>query len=486
MTTTNGEYKAVLTEAQNGDRVVLLVDISELLAQQRELTLYAEKLEHSNQEFSHQALHDELTGLGNRRFLNLKIEELTEHRRQFGGEIAALHVDLDRFKQVNDTMGHAAGDFVLEQVSRCLNEAARDVDIVTRTGGDEFVMLLPCDADSHIPEQTAARLVEEIGKPVYFEGRRCNFGTSVGVARTPLIQPDELLTSSDIALYKAKTAGRGCVGVFDEEDLQELHSTRNLVDQIGVGLEQGQFLPLFQPEVECQTGRIVALEVLARWEHPDRGLLEPCDFIEAADEAQLLARIDAAIFVAAMAEVQRLAGAFAVWPRLSFNVSRSRLHDVRVLEDLKGANYPGELTFELAEATMMDDGSVEYHRNLEGLRQAGVELCVDEFGSGSASILALRRLSPNRIKLDRRLIEPIVQSSSARQLVDSIARTARTLEIGISAAGVETAEQALMLKQLGCDRLQGILFAEPMPIETAISCLNSKAPLRSAGADLRS
>lgn len=480
LTSADGEYKVVLTQAKNGDKVVLLVDISELLEQQRALERHAENLENSNQKFSHQAFHDELTGLGNRRFLNLKLDELTERRRERGGEIAALHVDLDRFKQVNDTMGHAAGDFVLEQVSRCLNKVAGAEDIVARTGGDEFVLLIPCEADSDLPEKTAARVVDELGAPVYFEGRHCNFGASVGVARTPLIEPDELLNSSDIALYKAKTAGRGCVGVFDKDDLAELHSARNLVDQMREGLARGEFQPVFQPEVDSATGAIVAVEVLARWQHPERGLLLPGEFLETAEEAQLLGQIDAAIAEAAVSEVQSHGEALTAWPCLSFNLSRTRIHDPSVLGDLADLAYAGEITLELAEEIMLDEGSVGYHRNLEGLRRAGVKLLVDDFGSGSASILALRRFSPNRIKIDRRLVEPLAQSSSARQLVESIVRTARTLEIGVTGEGVETAEQALVLKQMGCDRLQGFKFAHPMPFEALLPYLQSDKPLMSA------
>ncbi|MCV6592633.1 MAG: EAL domain-containing protein [Silicimonas sp.] len=480
ITTDTNDYKVVLTQAANGDRVVLMIDISDLLEQQRKLEQYAAKLETSNQEYSHQALHDELTGLGNRRFLSLKLEELTEQRKKQGGEIAALHVDLDRFKQVNDTMGHAAGDFVLEEVSRALRNALRGEDVVARTGGDEFVVLMPCSAESDVPERVAARLIKDLEMPVYFEGRHCNFGASVGIARTPLIEPGELLTSSDIALYKAKTAGRGCVAVFDDEDLKELHSSRSLVDEIGEALVRGEFMPVFQPEVDSFSGAVVALEVMARWNHPTRGVLMPADFMDTAEEAQLMARIDALILGAAVAEVRAHLRGARVWPNLSFNVSRARLHDASLLRDLADVSYEGGLTFEIPEAVMLDEGSVGYHRNLEGLRRAGVALAVDDFGSGSASILALRRLSPQRIKIDQRLIEPIVESSSARQLVESMVRTARTLGIGVTGEGVETAEQALVLKSMGCDRLQGYKFAHPMPIEKALPVMPDGRVRRSA------
>ena len=473
-----GDYKVVLTPTKNGDRVILQIDISDFLENQRQLKLYAADLEVSNEEFSHQALHDELTGLGNRRFLNLKLDELTAAHKGGSGEIAALHIDLDRFKQVNDTMGHVAGDFVLETVAGYLRAAARPGDIVTRAGGDEFVMLVPCERGSDRPNQIAEQVVADASKPVFFEGKRCNFGASVGIAVTPLIAPDELLTSSDIALYKAKTAGRGCVGVFDSTDLEALRSAKNLVEEISAGLSKGEFVPVFMPEVDCLTGGVVALEVLVVWQHPTRGTLLPKEFLETARDANLLSQIDGSIFKQAIWLANKACASTDARPMLSFNVSKARMYDDAMLSDLREEAYEGGLTFELTEDIVQDEGSVEFHRNLEGLRKAGVQLAVDDFGSGSASILALRRMSPDRIKIDQRLIEPIGQSSSARQLVESIATTARVLKIGVTADGVKTEDQVFALKQMGCDRLQGVYYTPPMTMDEVAPYLQTDRPIR--------
>ena len=466
--TTDHEYRVVLTHADNGDRVLLMIDISELLQQQRELRSYADRLEHSNEEFSYQALHDELTGLGNRRFLNMKLDEMTKARETHGGEIAALHIDLDRFKQINDTMGHAAGDHVLGIVSERLRMITRTDDVIARTGGDEFVVLIGCSEGSETPERVAERLIAEMSVPVTFEGKPCDFGASVGIARTPLIEPDELLTSSDIALYKAKTAGRGCVGVFDASDLEQLHAGKRLTDEILCGLRAGEFVPAFLPEVNPVTGEVFGFEVLARWMHPTRGFLSPADFLDAADEAQVVDQIDAAIFETTMEVCAEAFDGQPNWPNLSFNVCHARVLDADLSENIARWSYPGEIALELVESAFLEDESIGFLRSLEKLRKTGVKLIVDDFGSGRASIVALRRLAPDRLKIDARLVEPIVQSETALQLVQSICDLGKALKIDVIAEGVETAAQVKALSDIGLDRVQGFHFAKPMLIDEVV------------------
>lgn len=473
-------YRVVMTHAENGDRVLLMIDISELLDQQRELKIYAERLEHSNQEFSYQALHDELTGLGNRRFLNMKIDEWTEERRRSGGDIAALHIDLDRFKQINDTMGHAAGDHVLGVVSERLRHILRDSDVITRTGGDEFVVLIACDTGSDMPSAVAERLVAEMAKPVAFEGRPCDFGASIGVAQTPLIQPDELLTSSDIALYKAKSAGRGCVGVFDSSDLAQLNAGKRLGDEILRAVEGNEFVPVFLPEANPATGEVIGFEVLARWMHPERGLLLPADFLGAAEDAQCLSRIDAAVFDATMKACAALFENRGWWPNLAFNVCHARLLEEGLAKDISRWNYPGEISLELMESVFLEDESIGFLRSLESLRKAGIKLSVDDFGSGRASIVALRRLAPDRLKIDARLIEPIAESDTALKLVRSIFDLGRALNIDVIAEGVETPAQVRALRDIGFVQAQGFHFAKPMMLDALIPYIEGLKAAKSA------
>lgn len=469
-----GVYKVVSTRAVNGDRVLLQTDISEFLSQQRELKRYAERLEHSNQEFSYQAFHDELTGLGNRRYLNMKLEEMTDARERNGGEIATLHVDLDRFKQVNDTMGHAAGDHVLEVVSERLQRVLRSTDIVARTGGDEFVVLIACNIDSQDPEKVGHRLIEEMAKPVTFEGRPCIFGASVGIARTPLIDTDELLTSSDIALYKAKTEGRGRVGIFDSSDLEQLRSVKNLGSDIRRGLENDEFLPVYLPEIDPETGQVASLTVSAQWQHPERGLLTSDDFLNSADDIQMRGEIDKVIFDRATADCLREFRAGAC-PMLSFSISHARFIHEDLSSDIAASATSVGIGLELNETIFLEDESVAFLRSIEDLRQVGACFVVNAFGSGKGSLVALRRLSPSRLKIDPRLIEPIAQSVSTLQMVRSIAGMGRAMNIGVTAAGVTTDEQAKVLHGTGCDRQQGALYGAPMGFKDLIAYLNQRA-----------
>ncbi len=469
-------YKVVLAHAANGDRVLLQTDISEFLSQQRELKRYAERLEHSNQEFSYQAFHDELTGLGNRRYLNMKLEELTDARESNGGEIATLHVDLDRFKQVNDTMGHAAGDHVLEVVSERLRRVLRNTDIVARTGGDEFVILLACNIDSDDPEKVGARLIEEMAKPVTFEGRPCDFGASVGIARTPLIETDELLTSSDIALYKAKSAGRGRVGIFDSSDLEQLRAVKNLGADILRGLENGEFLPVYLPEIDPETGQVISLSVSANWQHPERGLLNASEFLESADDIQMRGQIDKSIFDRATSECRGVFEPDAT-PNLSFSVSHARFVDETLAGDIAAQKLLSGISLELVETVFLEDETVAFLRSIENLRQAGAGFVVNAFGSGKGSVVALRRLSPERLKIDPRLIEPVAQSASALQMVQSIANMGHAMNIGVTACGVDTIDQARALQNTGCDRQQGALYSAPMVLKDLMAYMSEQGVL---------
>ncbi len=480
LTTGQGEYKVVLTHASNGDKVLLQLDISEFLKQERDLKRYAERLEHSNQEFSYQALHDELTGLGNRRFLNLKLEELRQSRRKNGGEIAALNMDLDRFKQINDTMGHAVGDHVLQVVADRLRNTLRSDDIIVRTGGDEFIILMKCEAHSDMPVVVAGRLIEEMTKPVTFDGRPCDFGASIGVAQSPLSDPNELLTSSDIALYKAKDAGRGCVGVFDEGDLQQLRANRDLGADIKRGLECGEFVPAFLPETEPGSGKTLGYEVLVRWQHPQRGLLMPAVFLEAAQDIQVIDQIDKAVFEKTMELCKATFSGTEDWPNLSFNVSHPRVLNEDLAGEIAFWDYPGRISLELPEDVILKDESIGLARSLKALRDAGVGIVVDDFGSGAASLVALRRVAPDALKIDARLVEPIIQSSTARNLVQSIVDLGRALKIAVIAEGVETEEHAKALIELGCGSAQGFYFGKPKLLEAVLKDRIGKRDKKSA------
>ncbi len=460
------DYKEIHSQAPNGDRVILRVDISEQLRQQRELQVYAERLEQANRDISEQALHDELTGLGNRRYLNARLDELISARESSEFEIAALHIDLDRFKQINDTMGHGAGDYVLRAVAEILRSRIRKDDVVARIGGDEFIILMLCTGNSNAPEELAERVIEEVCKPIPFEDRVCRLGASVGIARTPTISPEELLTCSDIALYKAKSGGRAAAVVFDAVDLENLKSAKMLSDDILRGLEAGEFEPVFQPQVSLSNGEVVAVEVLARWRHPEKGVLAPGDFLMEAKEIHVDGQIDKMVFDKAIAEFSEISPAFeGIAPTLSFNVSLNRLMDAELLQDIVNLNFDGKIAFELVETVFLEDEQQAVAERIDALRGLGVMFEVDDFGSGRASIVGLRRIAPDRLKIDQRLIQPMTDTASTARLVRSIIEIGRALEIGVTAVGVETQAHADLLRELGCDIGQGYYFARPTTLK---------------------
>ena len=470
-------YKVIRNHTPGGDRLVVRTDITEFVLQQRELERYAEELERANTEISHQARHDELTGLGNRRYLADKLEEFVAWRERSGMEIATLHIDLDRFKQINDTMGHAAGDFVLESVSERLRLIMRRTDVIARVGGDEFITIMRCDAGSDDPERLANRLVDDLSRPLIFEGRQCRFGASVGIARTPLVPPEDLLTSSDIALYKAKESGRSRAVTFDEADLETLKFNKCLTEDILRGLENSEFIPFYQPQVDPRTFKIVGFEALARWQHPERGLLSPSAFLDAASDIRADGQIDRMIFDKALDQLSGLFADAVDVPNLSFNASLQRIMDSRLIDDVaRLQDYPGKVSLELLETIFLEEEADQFLMRIDTLRDYGLIFEVDDFGSGRASIVALKRIAPERLKIDRRLVAPITESDQARKLVQSIVEIGRAMDIGVTAEGAETAEHARLLRDMGCDRVQGYHFARPMCFEDIEALMRDGQP----------
>lgn len=465
-------YRIIRSRADNGEVVVLRLNITESVRQRRALEKYAERLEEANQQITFKALHDQLTGLGNRRFLSEKFEELSEKRRIEGGELAALHIDLDRFKQINDTIGHAAGDHVLIDVANRIRTTIRSEDVVARIGGDEFVVLLWLPEESERPEELAQSLLHDLSQPSNYQGRKCRFGASIGVSKTPLANETDLLTNSDVALYKAKRAGRGQVAVFSRSDIEEMRHTKILADDIMRALEEAEFIPYYQPQIDALSGRVVGVEALARWRHPVKGILTPDKFLSVAADLNVVADIDQVIFETAIGECEHAFKGLSTLPSLSFNVSAKRIQfeEISKIREISNA-YSGEVAFELLETIFLEEESDAFLFQLDQLREMGISLEVDDFGSGRASVVALQKIAPDRLKIDRRLVMPIEEGNSAARLVKSIIEIGNALDIRITAEGVETIEQARILADLGAERLQGFYFSRPVDLQSLCAYL---------------
>ena len=276
----------------------------------------------------------------------------------------------------------------------------------------------------------------------------------------------DLLTNSDIALYKAKRRGRGQVGIFTREDIQEIRQTKQLADEVLRAIECSEFEPYYQPQVDAASGRIVGIEALARWLHTERGILAPDAFISVAEDLNILAEIDRMIFEKAVTDCGAAFAGHPDPPSLSFNVSASRITDESVAKIAAIVpKYPGPIAFELLETIYLEEQNDAFMMNLDALRELGISFEVDDFGSGRASVVALQRIAPDRLKIDRRLVEPVARQHGARRLVRSIVDIGVALGIGVTVEGVETAKQARILSELGCDRLQGYHFFRPSSLD---------------------
>ncbi|WP_417715136.1 putative bifunctional diguanylate cyclase/phosphodiesterase [Roseibium salinum] len=421
------------------------------------------ELEDARALMEHHSLHDSLTGLPNRRFLDRQLLEEQSPQKP----TALLHIDLDRFKHINDTLGHAAGDSMLTHAASVLQENAGPDDFVARIGGDEFVIAVTEPTDETKLAGLAGRIIEQMRQPVPFESHQCRIGVSIGIAMADTTLSDygrHLLVDADIALYRAKSNGRNRFEFFSDTLKSEIIRNKRVADDILSGLERQEFLPFFQPQFDARTLEITGVEALARWNHPDEGILTPDIFLRTADELNVVPLIDRIILEQTLWQFTRWKAAGIAIPKVSVNVSAGRLNDADLIQSLDGLSFePGSLSFELLESIFLDDQNQVIAANFERLRELGIDIEIDDFGTGYASIVSLIHLRPARLKIDRQLVIPITHSESQRRLVASIIEIGQSLGIKVLAEGVETMEHAAILRDLGCDALQGYAFAAPMP-----------------------
>jgi diguanylate cyclase (GGDEF)-like protein len=436
------------------DSAQTLVDLRTRVAElesERELTLRL-------------AQTDSLTGLVNRGAFTSELCERLEGARETKGRVALFVVDLDRFKHLNDTLGHHAGDLFLAEVGRRLRGDAGPGELVARLGGDEFAVISDC-CD---PAQRAQRLLELLTQPHSIYGRQVSPGASIGVAVYPDDAPDggDLQRFADMALYRVKTQGGRRWSAFDADLRAENARRRTLEAELRRAIPAGEIEPWFQPVVDARDGRITGVEVLARWRHPEQGLLAPAAFVPMAEELGLIGRIDEAVFEAGCACAAPWVAAGLI-ESVAFNVSPRDLLDPAFSRKLIGrlgkTTLPATaLTVEITETFLLQDLALS-RRHIERLNAKGVRIALDDFGTGYSNLRALMHLPIQTVKLDRSLICDVAKDGRVAKLVRSVLHAARALDIRIVAEGVEEEAQAIFLRHAGCDRMQGYFFARPMP-----------------------
>ncbi|MXN47317.1 EAL domain-containing protein [Shinella kummerowiae] len=441
-------------------------------------------LEDARLVLEHNSLHDALTRLPNRRFLD---QQIALAGSGDGRPLTLLHIDLDRFKDINDTLGHAAGDEVLKQAAGVLRAHVPAEDFIARIGGDEFVLLSRRDPIIADFAALSARLIAAISEPMAIEGHDCRIGASIGIATRNDAEEstEQLLVNADIALYEAKRRGRNRVEAFNDDLRLRTVEVKRLSDDILRGLERGEFRPFFQPQFDAQTLEIVGVEALARWDHPSRGFVAPDVFLPVAESLNVVAQIDEAILDQALLQAMRWEAQGLGIARVSVNVSCQRLRDENLIEKLKAMNIrPGALTFELLESISFDTADDGLKQAIEDIKALGIEIEIDDFGSGHASIVSLLELSPKRLKIDRRLVQPLTQSTAQQSLVQSIIDIGKVRNIETVAEGVETMAHADLLRRLGCHVLQGYALARPMAAEDFLAFAKARAWMPAAGMPL--
>ena len=420
---------------------------------------------------AHQAFHDPLTGLPNRtRFAEL-LEAAVCRARSDGRSVGVLLLDLDGFKIVNDSLGHEVGDQQLVAVAQRLVSCLDRGETVARFGGDEFTVLLEqVDAEEAIA--TAARILAAMAEPVDVAGREVAGGASIGIALGPAhgVTPGELLKAADVALYRAKDAGGGLAVVYDPGMAAEARERFELELDLRGALEAGEMGLAYQPVVDLATGRVVAVEALARWDHPERGPVPPEVFVPLAEETGLIVPIGAWVLEQTCREAARWADVgTGDAPVVSVNVGARQLrrpgfveHVVQVLAATGLA--PERLQLEVSEQVLVEELRAT-SATLRGLRALGLELAIDDFGSGASSLGYFRELNAHALKVDRSFVLRLASDPGERAIVRAIVDVAHTYGMHVTVEGIETAEQAAIVRELGGDRAQGFWFAHPVTAE---------------------
>jgi diguanylate cyclase (GGDEF)-like protein len=447
------------------------------------VTTRTEGLEAANRELRHLATHDALTGLPNRVLLDDRLAQAVAHAIRYGETFALMWCDLDRFKLINDSLGHGAGDLLLQEVARRLTGAVRSTDTVARIGGDEFVIVLSPPAGASDAAEVARRALEAMQPPVHIGGISIHVSPSVGIAYFPAdaTTVQALIAHADAAMYAAKQVGRSKVQSYTPGMNKGTQDKVRLESDLHTAVKEKQFELHFQPKVDIRSGAVSSAEALVRWRHPERGMISPADFIPLAEECGLISGIGDWVVREACRQGRAWQDAGLLPLRIAVNLSASQFRASNLVElirsALSNANYdPRSLEVEITETAVMSDPE-ESIKTLERLSEMGVLISVDDFGTGYSSMSYLRRLPIDRLKIDRSFINEITARADDASIVQAIVSLAHSLRLKVIAEGVETIAQLDFLKSIGCDQYQGFHFSRPLPVpefETLMRSLQAK------------
>jgi len=441
------------------------------------------ELEDREANAQHQALHDQLTGLANRALLEDRLSQALTRYRRSGEQVALLMLDLDRFKQVNDTLGHNAGDRLVAEVGERLRSLLRETDTVARIGGDEFAIVQVSPKGEADVRRLCERIIAVIRKPFIIGDREARVGVSIGAvfATKEVAEASELLRKADITMYRAKAAGRDCFRIFTEAMDADVQRRDQIEISLRNQLREGEGVALhFQPIIGSR-GKVTGLEGLVRWDHPVMGPIAPSELIPIAEECGLIEELGQYSFRDACRMARR-------WPELNVAVNLSPLQfraprfaaTLRAIAEEEGVE-PSQLELEITEGLFIEHGTL-CGQTIQELRRDGFRIVLDDFGTGYSSLSCLRRFPVDKIKLDRSFIDIAARDQSVA-IIRAAVTLGHAMDLEVVAEGISCREEEQIALEAGCDALQGHLYAPAMPgeqIETYLASLEGAAPISNA------
>jgi diguanylate cyclase (GGDEF)-like protein len=421
----------------------------------------------------HMARHDALTNLPNRVLFRDKMEQALGR----GEKLAVMFLDLDRFKGVNDSLGHPVGDALLCAVTERLQRVVRGIDTVARLGGDEFAIVQssarPTDAS-----ELAAELIETFSEPFEVHGHQVIIGTSIGIAMAPADgnEPDQLLRNADMALYRAKAEGRGTYHFFQPEMDAQMQERRRLELDLRKALIANEFELYYQPLIQVASGEVCGFEALIRWNHPERGLVMPGAFIPVAEEIGLIVPLGEWVLRKACMDATAWPGKLSVAVNLSAAQFRNPMLALSVVSALGQSGLSASrLELEITETVLLQDDRAVLD-TLHQIRDLGVRICMDDFGTGYSSLSYLRSFPFDKIKIDRSFVSELGKENDCVAIIRAVTRLGSSLGMVTTAEGVETEQQLEVLRAEGCVEVQGYLFSRPKPLKEIPSMLRELRP----------
>jgi diguanylate cyclase (GGDEF)-like protein len=444
---------------------------------------HAAELQRANQQLQHVATHDALTGLPNRVLLGDRLEQAIAQAERTRGSFAVLMVDLDRFKSINDSLGHEAGDQLLKEIAHRLRASLRKVDTLARIGGDEFAIVLSGIAGPHCVETVVSNLLHSVHQPIVLAAIEVQTSPSIGVSLYPHdgTDPQTLLKHADAAMYHAKKIGRNTFQFFAPEMNAFTRERLELECALRNAVSRREFVLHYQPKVHFHSGCIVGVEALVRWNHPTRGIVPPVEFIPLAEETGLILPIGTWVLKEACRQLRAWHVAGFSHLRMAVNLSAQQFREKNLLQVVRDALAnaqlePRFLELELTETAVMQDAE-HSAAVLQSLSDLGVRISVDDFGTGYSSLSYLQRFPLNKVKIDRSFVREIAHKHGDSEIVRAIISLAHSLRLAVIAEGVETPEQLDFLDRIGCDQYQGYLCSPPVPAAQLVELVKRNTPV---------